>query len=523
MTDEPASTAAGSALDLNPAMSVSEFDEVDEFGDGGEQPPSDADATPDRTWERRDWIAVAALMFCSVLLVSLHARAYTTLSPIDELQHVDFTIKAGDFEPPRVNDLVGFEAMVEAACRGVDAPQYIGPLCGLDEYDPEDFQENGVNTAAGQFPFYYTATGVSARAIVATGVLDSKVTAARIVGGVWAGAAWAVMWYVLALLRIPRLRRVIALATMVVTPLTLFHAATVNADSILMFTGALAVLAAIKFEMGRLNGWLLLIIYAALYFVEPTNILAMAASAAYLVVRVSWQPGASTVRRVIPLVVFPMALLLRLSVARDIQRFFFPASPRTLRPTMFRDNTTPDGVVWDKLLAQLDNLFTPVNNAFVPPFMSTQQTGSLMEVTDWLLIGAMFLGAVGVAGSALRGSDTKQAPVLAGPGNELDDGPVVSSPTPSDALLLDHEAAQRSMWLIRFGMLTLIAAGPFYTFSFAYFSQADFDAPARFALPLIVFLVVGLASALRTRWATAMVGSVLVLSAANTLWLLVSA
>ncbi|MEP4653141.1 MAG: hypothetical protein ABJ314_23410, partial [Ilumatobacter sp.] len=127
-------------------------------------------------WDRTDWWAVGALFLVSLILVGLHVRAYTQLSPIDELQHIDYVIKAGDFEPPHVNDPVGFEAMAEAACRSVDAPGYIGPPCGLDRYDPEDFQENGVNTAARQFPVYYTITGVISRFVVATGAIGSQVT-----------------------------------------------------------------------------------------------------------------------------------------------------------------------------------------------------------------------------------------------------------------------------------------------------------------------------------------------------------
>lgn len=520
VTDEPASKAAGSVSDINDVVDEERREGAAAHEDAGGVAEPSVPSDPNR-WDRRDWLAVAALMLCSLMLVGLHARAYTTLSPIDELQHIDFAIKAGDFEPPRVNDLVGFDAMAEAACRGVDAPQYIGPQCGLDEYDPEDFQENGVNTAAGQFPIYYTSTGVISRVIVDIGVLDSKVTAARIVGGLWAGAAWGVMWYVLALLRIPRGRRALALAVLVVTPLTLFHAATVNADTILMFTGALAVLAALKYEAGRLNGWLLLVAYAALYFVEPTNILPIAASAAYLTVRVSWQPGASWLRRLTPLIVFPMVLLLRLRLAKQIQRTLFPPSPRTSSPNMFRDNAAPDGVVWDKLLDQLPKIFTPVNNAYVPPFMRTQQTIALMEVTDWILIGAMFLGAIGLVSTAIRGNEP--VPAVSNPSTDSVEPPeVAAEATGSSATLLDDVAAVRSMWLTRVAMLTLIAAGPFYTFSFAYFSNADFPAPGRFGLPLVVFLAVGLASAMRTRWAVGMVSVVAALASVNTLWLLLT-
>ena len=471
----------------------------------------DDDVAPDDhvesgLWERIDWLAVGALFLVSIVLVGLHVRSYTTLSPIDEVQHIDYVIKAGDFEPPRVNDLIGFETMAEAACRSVDAPGYIGPRCGLDEYDPEDFQENGVNTSAGQFPFFYTATGVASRVIVATGALESQVTAARMVGALWAGAAWSVMWYVLALLRVQRTRRVVALAALIATPLTLFHSATVNADGVLMFTGALAVLATLKYEARRLNVWLLLASYAALYFVEPTNILVITPCVAYLAVRVTLSSDASNIRRALPLLAIPMVVLFRLRIARELHRFFFPASPRTNRPTMFADNSIPDGVSWDSMLQQLATIFTPVNHAYVTPFLRSQHTYALQDVVNWLLIGSMFAVAIGATTvRSVRSSD--DSVTMSGDG-----------PMPDEVAVADEQ----TRWLTRFGMVTLLAAGPFYTFSFAYFSDAFFPAPARFGLPLVIFMVVGLAGALTTRWAMAIASTIVALASANLLWLLLT-
>ncbi|MGB3737370.1 MAG: hypothetical protein WA964_20620 [Ilumatobacter sp.] len=500
--EDPSPDAVSSDRETGPADSAAD-------GDGDDSDDSDEPGI----WGRIDWLAVGVLFLVSSTLVGLHVRAYTTLSPIDELQHIDYVIKAGDFEPPHVNDLVGFDAMAEAACRSVDAPGYIGPLCGLDEYDPEDFQENGVNTSAGQFPFYYTATGVVSRMIVGAGVLESQVTAARMVGALWAGAAWSVMWYVLALLRIPRRRRAVALAALIATPFTLFHAATVNADGVLMLTGAVAVLATMKFEARRLNGWLLLVAYAALYFVEPTNALVIVPCVAYLAVRVSWRSDASAIRRLLPLIAVPMVVLFRLRFAKSLQRLLFPASPRTNIPTANTDNAAPDGVVWDKVLAQIDTLFTPVNYAFVPDFLASQRTAAMQEVVNWLLIGAMF--AVAIGAGVVRTVD----------GPSPDEGPEDDAVRSSDEAMGVDEvmvADERARWLTRIGIVALIAAGPFYTFSFAYFSNADFPSQARFALPLVVFMVVGLAAALTTRWAMAIASTVVVLASANLLWLLLT-
>ncbi|MEP4650761.1 MAG: hypothetical protein ABJ314_11295, partial [Ilumatobacter sp.] len=324
-------------------------------------------------------------------------------------------------------------------------------------------------------------------------------------------------------------------AALIATPFTLFHAATVNADGLLMFTGSLSLVATLKFEARRLNGWLLLVFFAALYFLEATNILAIATCAAYLAVRVSRSADAPALRRILPAVAIAMVLVFRLRVAAAVQRFLFPASPRTLSATMFTDNAAPDGVVWDRVLAQLDTLFTPVNYAYVPSFLQSQRTYALQEVVNWLLIGAMFAVAIGV--TSVRSAwapgrhDVQGGPVADDRNADLADDrsgdpagdvtvPVGGSSADDD--VADGIADEQSRWLTRFGMVALIAAGPFYTFSFAYFSDADFPSQARFALPLVTLLVVGLASALTTRWAMGIASVVVTLSSANLLWLLLT-
>ncbi|WP_420450870.1 hypothetical protein [Ilumatobacter sp.] len=446
---------------------------------------SDPDAPPGTApdgaaaWERIDWIACAVIVAAAFVLVGLHARAYPTLSPIDELQHIDYVFEAGRFEVPRINDRVGDEAMREAACRSVDSPNYVGPPCGLDAYLPDEFQERGVNTAATQFPPYYTATGLISRAVAATGVVDSQVTAARMVGALWAGAAWSVIWYVLAVLGIPRPNRAIVVALLMATPLTLFHAATVNADAILLLTGAVVTLATVQFERRRLNGWLVLLVYGATFFVEATNVLVVAACGTYLLARVTFGSGAWTLRRALPVLVLPAILVLRLRIARPLHRALFPPSPREVTAPMFTERRV-DGVDWDRVLQQIDATFTPVARAYNPPFLRSQITYALIGLTNWLLIATMFVTAVGLV------------------------------------------AHRRTVWAARVTMVALLAAGPFYTFSFAYFSGSDFPAPGRFGLPLIALIAVAASAALDTRPARLVAGTLAAISMAYTVWLLLT-
>ena len=287
------------------------------------------------------------------------------------------------------------------------------------------------------------------------------------------------MWYVLAALGISRWNRVIPIVLMMAMPLTLFHAATVNADAVLLLTGALITLATVRFEAGRLRWWWLVAVDVAMFFVEATNLLAIAATGAYLLVRVTARPGTSPLRRAVPLLVLPLAALLRLRIAHPIHRWLYPPSPRTVTAPMFSERRVA-GVDWDRVLQQLGAEFTPVTSAYNPPFLRSQITYSFIALTNWVLIGTMFVTAVGLV------------------------------------------AHRRTVWLTRVTMLALLAAGPFYTFSFARFSGADFPAPGRFGLPLIPLVVVGAAAALDGRPARIIAGAVAAASMANTLWLLLT-
>lgn len=447
----------------------------------------DDDPAPVPIWTNSDWKVCGLLLLASLVLVGLHVRSYETLSPIDELQHIDYVLKAGEFDIPVRNERVGQEAMAEAACRSVDAPGYVGPACGLDTYDPENFQERGFNTAASQFPPYYVATGIPARALTAVGIFDSKVTAARMLGAIWLAAALSVTWYLMACLGIGRRSRAPVIVLLLATPLIIFHAgATVNADVSLMLTGAAATLATVKYEAGRLRWWWLPLIAVGMLFVEATNILVLAACGLYLIARRVLDTTLPAGQRFGPLAILPALLLFRLEVANRIQDALFPAasvasaSESQSSAPMFTIHRTT-GVSVEKVIAQLSSTFTPVRNPYFSPPLRSQVTIAGVELTNWLLI-ALLIGAA----------------VL-----------VVCS--------------DRLTWMARITVVMLLAAGPFYTFYFAYFSNQDFAAPARFALPLIPMMAVSAAAAVDRRPVLITVWGVAALAGTNTLLQLLTA
>lgn len=417
----------------------------------------------DAGWLRADWCVCIAILLISLALVGLHERSYEKLSPIDELQHIDYVVGAGDFDVPLRNERIKQEVLREAACRSVDAPGYQGPPCGLDEYDPNDFQENGFNTAAGQFPPYYVVTGLGARALTSLGLFDSEITAARIVGAGWAAAAWSITWYVMGMWRVRRRHRAMVIGLLMFSPLIIFHAsATVNADVSLMLAGAVAVLATSKWEAGRLRWWWLPLIYTALFFVEATTILAVAACSAYILVRRVLDDQLSWPQRLAPASLFVWMYVLRTEVAGRLHEAVFPSAtpppgePGMTSAPMFEVHRT-NGVSIARVLENLPSTFSPARNPYFSPPLSSQLTVAGAQLTDWLLIALLFAGAVVIGGR-----------------------PDIQ-------------------WWTRVTMLCLLAAGPFYTFYFAYFSNSDFNAPARFALPLVPLMAMCVASAIRTK------------------------
>lgn len=466
------SAGADEPTELDPSSAGDEVGAVD----AATPPDHGAEAAEATPWLRIDTIACVVLALLAVTVVGLHVRAYPTLSPIDEFQHVDYTIRAGQFDVPRRGETAGRAAMADAACRGIDAPGFQMPPCGLDEYDPADFPELGINTAASQLPPYYVVTGVLSRVVTAVTPLDSQVTAARMVGAIWLAGALTVTWTVMGLVGIRRRARAAVSVLLLATPLVVFHSATVNADALLLFTGAVVLAAAVQFDRSRLGfGWLLLVAVVSIV-VEPTNVLMVTAAGLYLAARAVVRTDEPPWRRFAPLSLVPVAALLRLEILDRVQDAVLPRVASMRRAPMFRDReSVVVDVTVDRVLGQLSATFTPVQRAYLPPVLRTTTTLAFILITNWLLIGALFQSALGAG------------------------------------------TRRRLAWWGRATALMLLAAGPFYTFYYAYFSNVDFPAPGRFALPLVPLLMVVAADALRTRAAVVVVSAVAVASMSSTM------
>ena len=441
-------------------------------------------------WGRVDWIACAVLVAASFLLVGLHVRAFPELSPIDELQHLDYVVKAGQFEVPATDDRIGQEAMDEAACRTIASTEYVPPECGSGPYDPRDFPAGGFSTAASQFPVYYGITGLVARAIVSSGATDSSLVAARMVGGAWLGAAWALLWYAGALIGATRVQRAAVFAVLVPTPLIVLHSATVNADALLLFTGAIGLTATLLYERQRLRWWWLVVVYLALLIAEPTNLLVIAAMCMYLLGVRYWRGQHTWGGYALPVAVLVVVLGVRARALSRLQDFLFPGAGDSAPPLPPRETGDSsfiplaprvEAVDLDRVLSQLPSVFTPISNTYLSDPLSSQWAIAWLQLSNWLLIGLLAIAALAYVGDRDRST------------------------------------------MAQVTVVTFLAAGPLYTFYYAYFSNSDFPAPGRFGLPMLGVAAIVCATAVRTKAAVGVTAAIGVCSCVTTLALLATA
>lgn len=413
-------------------------------------------AAPLPSWGRVDWLICAGLFVVSLFVVALHVRSYPPLSPVDEFQHLDYVLKASRFDIPVRSERAGFEAMAEAACRGVDSPGFVVPECGLGAYDPEVFPERGINTAASQTPIFYLITGLVSRVMVSVGLVESMLTAARLLGGVWLGLASALMWRTMAELGIRRRSRGFPIVMFAVTPLVVFHHATVNADNVLYFCGAGILHLTVLFERERLKWWWLVTAFVVAIAVEPTSVLVIGLSVGYLSLGAVSQSRWKIEHLGVAVGGFAAVMVTKGVVIPKMMSAWLPPVPGAPSAPMQTVNRST-GLSLDMVLEQVPRVFSPIQNTFLSFPLQSSITIVVLQLTNWLLLG---LASVLAFGSAQDRSLVR---------------------------------------LSRLVLIAMLAAGPFYTLYYALASSTDYPAPGRFGLPLLPALAVCAAGAIQVR------------------------
>jgi len=247
----------------------------------------------------RSATCVAALMLLALGLVIGHVHSYTEVSPIDELQHLDYLIRAGDGHLVGLGDLFAQQSLRLETCHRLDAEfDAKVPSCVTDatiQLDPVTFQELGFNTAAIHPPTYYVIDGLLARGIAATlPVKDDSLTNGRVAGAIWLMAAVGALWLLLRELGANRILASALIAITISAPTVLFAAATINTDGTSLLCGSLLVWAVVRWERGRLPLWVVLAATALCAGTKVTNLIGVAVVVLYLLIRCNWSSIRST-------------------------------------------------------------------------------------------------------------------------------------------------------------------------------------------------------------------------------------
>ena len=377
----------------------------------------------------RDRLTLAAVLVAVAVLVGLHVRDHPALSHLDELQHMDYTLKS-PFHVPRLGDTFGQEAMEEAACRGIDYPLRLSidalndwlhltgergvamispdsvrrvelPDCRSLLMTPEQFPQYGINTASPHPPVYYTITALGGSVFEAVPGVDSPVTGARLMGILWLGAAAIVLWYALGSLGASSYTKALLIGLLAVAPLVLHESSIINPDSTALLGGALVLAAALRWEAGRAPGWLLPLASLVAVWLKFTNSVAVGAAAVYLAVR-AWQQRGALNRQGIRSV----AAVCGITVALTAASIFTWSAVQDARGHIPAEQLPTNAIYqvdsfqWERIGDELLSVVTPLRDPFVPDTLPRNLLEPLGDLLNLLVLAG--IGAVALF--AARGS-----------------------------------------------------------------------------------------------------------------------
>jgi hypothetical protein len=428
-------------------------------------------------WQKSDWVFCFAILFIAIFTSGLHIRAYPTLSPIDELQHIDYSVRAGRFEIPGIGERVEQEVLAEAACRSVDAPGYVSPPCNTQLQNPDNFQERGFNTAASQFPTYYTLTGVVAKGVKLLTPINSTITSLRVTSGLWLGIALCILWYVMALINVPKRHRFNSFLLLISTPLVVLTSSTVTPDSMLFLAGSVLLISTIKYESEKLKWYYFLSIICIVFSIDRAVFLPVLAIFIYLFLRM-FNVGEINYNRLWTVIAVPIVLyLMYFKVLPFIQTYLAP-SPLSEAEIPMQGMNQITSVDSDRILQQLQTVVSPVWNVYIPKTLNSELIIVVKSLYNWLIIGSLLA-------LSLK-SDTRRGLAL------------ISGAT----------------------LGVMVLAGPFYSFYYAYFSDTQYPAPGRFGLGLLPVAVVAVSTVMTKKSSYLMTAALSVYSYSYVVWLL---
>jgi hypothetical protein len=350
-------------------------------------------------------VLLLGTIIASAALFGLHIKVYQPLSPVDEIQHVDYVfhllngdlVVSGDAYTPEGQDVV--------ACRWIDTLPRSVPCGG--PYELNTLPAGGLNTAYIHPPFYYLTPAATVLVGKVLGVEGDLVNFMRLSSVLWWGLFVLVGWRLFRELDVNRWARAGGLLLLAASPVVVQTHSIVNNDVTALPAGAAITLAALLWDKGRLRLTWLLLLGAVAVALKSTNIAVLVAVALFALIRL-WQAHGPDWRRspvALRRTVVAVAGLAVVSVVVGFAWSVLQTQIQLVDPTTLPQNrqfvTDRFQVSW--LTVNVDAFLTAIE----PEFLDTVLVGDTARVVAVLtnygvLILALFGAARAEAGSRVR-------------------------------------------------------------------------------------------------------------------------
>ena len=231
-------------------------------------------------WLRPRWVAVVliALGVFTPATVTLIHNAET--SPLDEWVFIDYTSKVFSQGIVLRGERVGQYTADLMACTGVVPGATFGE-CGTGEAIFAELPYAGRNGAADYTPTYFWLTALAALPFQLVGI--DELTAWRLTGAIWLGAAMAMFYLLLRRWKVPD-ATILPLGLIVIgSPFVWWANSYVSTDAPAVFIGASLLYLATRIVAGDWSAWWLVIAAPIATAFKVTNLVGVGLAVVYLV------------------------------------------------------------------------------------------------------------------------------------------------------------------------------------------------------------------------------------------------
>ena len=343
-------------------------------------------------------VAAAPLLgvvLLGVLMVVLFIRNYGPLSPLDEMEHIDYVHHLLDGDMVELGDTLDPATERAVACRGIDLP-YQPPPCG-GPYSTTDFPNAGYNTAYIHAPLYYGVTAAWFWVGQHVELPGDDVSLMRSSGILWTVVTLTLMWGMLSALQLSRLQRLAGCLLALASPTVVLALGTVTNDATALAVGAAVTWAVVRWNQGRAPLWCVVVVCALGVLLKATNIGVVGLAIAYVAIR-AWQrqraaaPGSQAgVKRVL----WPVAAVVGGTAAVTVAWVLYQAAGARISSAELPQNATFVVGVFSPswVFEELSTFFMPLAPAFPAPLRG----GLIASVGRLVSVAVAVLFVLGVA------------------------------------------------------------------------------------------------------------------------------